>query len=103
MFSIANAFAYSGCPNVIMTLWKVNDHTTAEIFSVFYQDFVKGNTIDGALTQAKRTFIENADELTADPALWASFVPVGDMKYKLDSPFRNGAIILISVGGVLVL
>jgi CHAT domain-containing protein/tetratricopeptide (TPR) repeat protein len=103
MFSMANAFAYSGCPNVIMSLWKVNDHTTAEIFSQFYQNFAKGNTIDGALTQAKRSFIENADEFTADPALWASFVPVGDMKYKMKTPLSISAIVLISLGGVLVL
>jgi CHAT domain-containing protein/tetratricopeptide (TPR) repeat protein len=103
MFSIANAFAYSGCPNVIMSLWKVNDHSTAEIFSLFYQNFVNGYTIDGALTQAKRSFIENADEFTADPALWASFVPVGDMQYKMNSPLSINAIVLISLGGVLVL
>jgi CHAT domain-containing protein len=103
MFSMANAFAYSGCPNVIMSLWKVNDRTTAGIFSQFYQNFANGNTIDGALTQAKRTFIENADEFTADPALWASFVPVGDMQYKMKTPLSISAIVLISLGGVLVL
>lgn len=102
-FSIANAFAYSGCPNVIMSLWKVNDRTTAEIFSLFYQNFSEGNTIDGALIHAKRTYIENADEFTSDPALWASFVPVGDMQYKMDTPLSVTAILLISLGGVIVL
>lgn len=101
-FSIANAFAYSGCPNVLMSLWKVNDQTTAKIIGSFYENFADGNSIDEALAKAKRTYLDDADELTADPAFWASFVAVGDMQYKMKTPLSVGQTLLILLGGVSV-
>ena len=42
--SIARAFQYTGTSNVIYTLWKVNDFSTAWIMEQFYKRLSKGNT-----------------------------------------------------------
>ncbi len=78
MLSMANAFAYAGCRNVVMGLWKVNDRVSVSLMNSFYENVKKGKQVDDALTYAKRDYIKNADEFSADPRIWASLVVYGD-------------------------
>ena len=34
VMSFARAFLYAGCPSTINTLWKADDHSTAEIIQI---------------------------------------------------------------------
>jgi hypothetical protein len=45
----------------------------------FYGYLLEGESIDGALRQTKLTYLENADELTADPKIWAPLVAYGSL------------------------
>ena len=70
--SFARAFYRIGAESVLMTLWSVDDKTTADILEVFYNEMENGNHLDASLRVAKVEFIKNAptDEL-ANPYYWA--------------------------------
>lgn len=78
MMSMASAFAYAGCENVMMSLWNVSDQQSALLLDNFYAS-LPGSRINTALANAKRSYLQDADALTADPRLWATMVAYGDM------------------------
>lgn len=85
MISMASAFTYSGCENILMSLWKVNDQASTVLMDDFYHQLLEGETIDEALRKAKLSYLESADELSADPKIWAPLVAYGS----LDQVFKK--------------
>ena len=80
MLSMASAFAYSGCQNIVMGLWKVNDQVSVQLMDNFYKSVAEGKNIPEALALAKRNYLANADELTANPNLWGALVAYGNKR-----------------------
>jgi len=80
--SLAHAFAYAGCPNLVMTLWPARDNTTPTLMSVFYRNMEAGMAKHEALRQAKLYCLQY-DDLFAHPYYWSGFIYVGD-QYPLD-------------------
>ena len=78
IFSIARGFAYAGCPAIVMSLWKVNDKSTAKLMDYFYEYLANGLQKDKALQKAKLAFIQNSDDLGTHPANWAAFIALGN-------------------------
>jgi CHAT domain-containing protein/tetratricopeptide (TPR) repeat protein len=77
--SIARGFAYAGCPSQVISLWKIDDRTTAKVMGNFYRNLSGGNKdIDISLAQAKADYLARASEFTAHPYYWAAFLQVGD-------------------------
>jgi len=87
MISMASAFVFSGCQNILMSLWKVNDQAAVGLMDNFYAGLLEGACIDQALAKAKLDYIEHADEITADPKIWAPLVAYGN----LDPVFQKDA------------
>lgn len=79
MYSIARGFSYAGCPSVLMSLWKVNDQSTASVMANFYQQLAAGTSISHAIRKAKLAYIDQADRRSAHPANWAAFAAMGNM------------------------
>jgi tetratricopeptide (TPR) repeat protein len=79
MFSTARAFAFAGCPTIINSLWKVNDHSTATIMASFYRPLSSGCMVNESLARAKLDFINSADKRNAHPTNWAAFISIGDI------------------------
>lgn len=77
IISLARGFFYAGIPSVVMTLWEIEDYSSAELMSFFYQNLKKGMPKDVALQQAKLSFLEKSDKLHAHPYYWAGFVNFG--------------------------
>lgn len=98
VMSIARGFIYSGCPSVLMSLWKVNDDATARLMKDFYRNLSAKSRIDDALAFAARAYINEASEFNAHPSKWAAFFSMGET-----SPVRPGQDIpiwAIILGGV---
>ena len=70
--SFGRAFYRMGAESVLMTLWSVDDKSTADILGAFYKEMEDESPLDISLRQAKIDFIKNAstDEL-ANPYYWA--------------------------------
>ncbi|TKK71891.1 CHAT domain-containing protein [Ilyomonas limi] len=79
--SLSRAFAFAGCPNVITSLWKAEDKSTAYISEHFYRYIDKGYTYALALQKAKTDLL--ADELMSQfhsPAYWSHLIFIGDVQ-----------------------
>lgn len=78
VMSIAKGFAYSGAPNMIMTLWPVSDQATEAIMQLFYQHLKEGMPKHQALQKAKLKFIQEYSIGRSHPQLWAGLIVVGN-------------------------
>jgi CHAT domain-containing protein len=69
VFGLQRAFKMAGVKNIIMSLWKVPDVQTSELFEIFYTECFKGNSIQEAFQTA-----QNQMKSKYDPYFWAGFV-----------------------------
>jgi CHAT domain-containing protein len=73
---LGRAFLAAGAQSVLVSLWKVNDYSTAQLMERFYRRLIKDHASGAtALAQAKRALLENVE--TRSPFYWAPFVLVG--------------------------
>ncbi len=75
LIGLNRSFIYSGVPNVVFSLWKVNDKVSSELMIEFYREVLDGEDYAGALRKAKLKLLK--DETTASPNLWSSFLLIG--------------------------
>lgn len=79
--SLARAFMYAGSPALLVSLWQVNDQSTAYIMHQFYAQLAQGNNKAKALQQAKLSYLkEQTEELAKHPNLWSAFILLGEEK-----------------------
>jgi CHAT domain-containing protein len=78
VMSLARSFMYAGTPSLVVSLWEVNDLSTAAIMQLFYKNLAKGMTKDEALRQVKLEFLKNVDDEIAHPIYWSAFIVLGD-------------------------
>ncbi|AFC26411.1 CHAT domain-containing protein [Saprospira grandis] len=79
--SLARAFMYAGSPALLVSLWQVNDQSTAYIMHQFYAQLAQGANKAEALQQAKLAYLkEQTEELAKHPNLWSAFILLGDEK-----------------------
>lgn len=73
---LTRAFLAAGARCVMVSLWKVNDYSTALLMERFYRGLLKDGAPGAtALAQAKRSLLRNVE--TRSPFYWAPFVMVG--------------------------
>jgi len=86
--SLARAFAYAGCPNLVTSLWKAEDQVSADIAQRFYGHLNSGQSIAQALQQARLDFLEEPQNAQfRHPAYWANLVFIGLPEN--DTPFMS--------------
>ncbi len=77
VMSLARGFFYGGSQSVISSLWSIDDRSTSEITSSFYDNLSNGQTKSEALHNAKLNYISSHGFSEASPHYWASFVLLG--------------------------
>jgi CHAT domain-containing protein/Flp pilus assembly protein TadD len=80
VISLARSFMYAGVPSLVVSLWQVNDGSTAVIMKNFYENLAAGMNKAEALRQAKLSYLENTEGISAHPAFWSPFIQLGDSK-----------------------
>ena len=74
LMSLMRAFIYAGTPSVVVSLWKVNDESAADLMVRFYRHLQKdGISKSEALRQAQLETIND----NGFPFFWAPFILVG--------------------------
>jgi CHAT domain-containing protein len=79
LLSLARAFTYAGCPNIIASLWKADDKSTAWIIQRFYHYQNKGLNAATSLQKAKLDYIQSPaiEKRFKTPNYWAHLVLTG--------------------------
>ena len=76
--SFTRAFSYAGCRSTMTTLWKVDDKTSSEVLSLFYNCLDEGLKTAEALQKAKKQFLyKNNNSGLASPFYWSGIVLTG--------------------------
>lgn len=105
--SFGRAFQHAGAKSVLLSQWEVSDAATPDIMQSFYANLKEGKSKDEALRQAKLSFLENANNISANPIYWGSFFVLGNtdsIEFKSDSFFtRYGMLTLMVLAGVILL
>ena len=84
LLGLMRAFLYAGAASLVLSLWPVEDRSTARLMEAFYSGLTAGYSKAAALRQAQLQFIhqqagqDHLSELYAHPYFWAPFFLVGD-------------------------
>jgi CHAT domain-containing protein/tetratricopeptide (TPR) repeat protein len=103
IISLARGFFYAGIPSVVMTLWEIEDHSSADLMALFYENLKLGIPNDVALQQAKVTYLENAGKLHSHPYFWAGYVSIGKTDPISFEPAWNTLSYIFLSTGILIL
>jgi len=76
MVGLTRALLYAGTPNVISTLWNINDTASAGLMNALYRRLAAGSSPAEALRQAQLSVLESPS--FSDPKFWAAFTLNGD-------------------------
>ncbi len=80
VMSLSRAFSYAGCPSIITSLWKAEDHATAFITQQLHGYLQQGYSKDVALQKAKLAYLANEkiEPGFKTPNFWAHLVLTGN-------------------------
>jgi CHAT domain-containing protein len=83
LLGLMRALLYAGAASLVLTLWTVEDRSTAGLMQRFYQGLAEGQRKASALRQAQLAFIQPGGDYPAaaayaHPYFWAPFFLVGD-------------------------
>ncbi len=90
MMSLSRAFAYAGCPDIVTSLWKAEDRTTAFLARRLHHYLDNKKTTDQALHLAKLDLLNSneIDERLKTPNYWAHIIFIGEYEPIPSSIFR---------------
>jgi CHAT domain-containing protein/Tfp pilus assembly protein PilF len=84
LVGLARAFLFAGTDSIIMSMWQVNDESTAKLFISMYRNLKAGNGSKAeALRDAKLSLLGN--QSTSHPYYWAPFVLMGNWQMRFQS------------------
>ena len=102
MMSMARGFVYAGCPSIVISLWKLDDKSAAQVMGRFYYHLSEGERIDESLSNAKTDFLAFGNEFKSHPAYWASFLSFGETApIKTNGPGLWGWVLVVLVISVV--
>ena len=101
VLSLSRAFSYAGCPNIITSLWKANDFSTAYLSKRIHYYLNDGRSISKSVQLAKKDYLADKaiNPRLKQPYYWAHLVFVGDYEVPGSAPLPW----LILVFGLLAL
>jgi CHAT domain-containing protein len=85
LLGLCRGFFAAGVHSLVVSLWRVDDHSTTQLMTKFYQGLQAGFTVNQALRAAQLTIKSAADEDKGfdHPYYWAPFILTGNMQTKL--------------------
>ncbi|NJL75687.1 MAG: CHAT domain-containing protein [Saprospiraceae bacterium] len=100
LFSLARAFLYAGCPSLVASLWKVEEHKSSEVMQYFYHHLLRGESTAKALQLAQCQYLSQVSaKQAAHPFYWSAFTVIGDDR-QFSVPFYKKWAKILSFLGV---
>lgn len=75
LVGLSRAFMYAGASSLVVSLWRIDDDSTAELMVRFYRHLQEGESHAEALRSAKLEMLDEAGYPL--PSSWAPFVLIG--------------------------
>jgi CHAT domain-containing protein len=88
LVGISRAFLYAGVPSLVVSLWSIDDESTATIMKNFYQHLRAGLNKKQALRLAKIDYLKSSQNVGKDPFYWAPYILIGDW-HSIHLPARS--------------
>lgn len=104
ILSLSRAFTYAGSQSLLTTLWNVNDATSSQIMTSFYEELVRNIPKDEALHRAKLAHLRENDHLLAHPFYWAGYALMGNTEAMQDiahSFWLGWYVVVLCLGALL--
>jgi CHAT domain-containing protein/tetratricopeptide (TPR) repeat protein len=81
LMSLSRSFANAGCNNIVTSLWKADDISTAYITQHFYSYLKNGESQIGALQKAKLDYLKDPsiEKRKKTPYYWAHLIHIGQL------------------------
>jgi CHAT domain-containing protein/Tfp pilus assembly protein PilF len=100
LMSLSRAFAYAGCPDIVTSLWKAEDKTTAFLTRRFHYYFANAKTTDQALQLAKLDLLNSneIDQRLKTPNYWAHIIFIGEYESTTSSSFYWWLLLPVFIG-----
>jgi CHAT domain-containing protein/Tfp pilus assembly protein PilF len=104
IMALARGFMYSGVPSLVISLWSVEDESTATIMKGFYQYLKEGHSKDESLRLAKLDYLNTTDNVGASPYYWSGFVNIGNNNplQLIHSKFYYFALLLLLIPATIL-
>ncbi len=105
LMSLSRSFAYAGCPDIITSLWKAEDKTTAFLTRQLHYYLDKNYTKDKALQQSKLDLLNNKDidPRFKSPVYWAHLILIGEYESRQQSSNWWWIAVVILIGASIYL
>jgi CHAT domain-containing protein len=75
--SLVRPFLAAGVPDVVASLWDIDDSVSRQFFVVFHRALLAEGDPDVALRKAQLVLLKGEDATLAHPASWAAFICMG--------------------------
>jgi len=96
--SIGRAFKYAGCNDLVMTLWKINDHAASIMIRKFCLNLRRGVPTAEALRKTKIESLKSTGTgRPPNPFYWSAFIMIGN-----NEPLFNRREIWLAVAAFLL-
>lgn len=82
LIGLSRAFFYARVPSLVVSLWKVNDKSTAALMQRFYETLQTGLSVADSLRRAQLDMMDQFHH----PYYWASFTVTGNGRVRLADP-----------------
>ncbi|MCH9647601.1 MAG: CHAT domain-containing protein [Deltaproteobacteria bacterium] len=79
LVGLTHGFFYAGAQRVVVSLWDVQDHATAELMKSFYRSMIEDGLVPSAALAAAQNDIRSRPGWQS-PYFWAGFVLQGDWR-----------------------
>ncbi len=98
IIALSRGFMYSGVPSLVISLWSVEDESTALIMKNFYRYIKEGLSKDEALRRSKLDFLSTSNSIYSSPHFWSGFISIGN-----NHPLEFGSHRILSTVILLVM
>jgi CHAT domain-containing protein/tetratricopeptide (TPR) repeat protein len=105
LMSLTRAFTYAGCPNIIGSLWKADDKSTAWIMQRFYKYYNDGIDAAASLQKAKLDYIQSPEieRRFKSPNYWAHLVLTGVPEHKTNMRVWLCVVSILAISVILIM
>jgi len=73
ILGLAKSFQMAGSSNMIISNWLVDDFSGTNLMTLFFQKLASGTNKSQALVAAKRSYLQDANDVLAHPFYWAGY------------------------------